>query len=201
MVLLPQQEYINKIHEFIDSNNIETLADDPTKRYVKILNETINKCTNLLDKRTRRYIKPIHAQAPQLTGLPKLHKQNIPIRPLINYTTAPSYKIAKLLQQIIKNNITLENDRSIKNNIDFINKIKVTKLLPQYKIASFDIVNLYTNVPVTDTIEILKENLIRKATMNIQEINELIILVQKILKQNYFTFSGQFYSQSEGRCV
>jgi hypothetical protein len=198
VVLLPHQEYINKIHEFIVSNKIETLAEDPTKRYVKILNETINKCTNLLDERTRRYIKPIHAQAPQLTGLPKLHKQNIPIRPLINYTTAPSYKIAKLLQQIIKNNINLENDRSIKNNIDFVNKIKVTKLLPQYKIASFDIENLYTNVPVTDTIDILKENLIRKATMNTQEINELIILVQKILKQNYFTFNGQFYSQSKG---
>lgn len=90
LVLLPQQEYINKIHEFIDSNNIETLADDPTKRYVRILNETINKCTNLLGERTRRYIKPIQAQAPQLTGLPKLHKQNIPLRPLINYTTAPS---------------------------------------------------------------------------------------------------------------
>lgn len=71
-------------------------------------------------------------------------------------------------------------------------------MLPQYKIASFDIEHLYTNVLDTDTIEILKENLIRKATMNTQEINELIILVQKILKQNYFTFNGQFYSQNEG---
>ena len=46
------------------------------------------------------------AQAPHFTGLPKIHKEDTPIRPLINYTTAPGYKAAKKLADIIKNNIT-----------------------------------------------------------------------------------------------
>ena len=50
-------------------------------------------------------MKPINAQAPRFTGLPKIHKENVPIRPLINYTSAPTYKTAKKLAQIIKKDV------------------------------------------------------------------------------------------------
>ena len=50
------------------------------------------------------------------TGLPKIHKEHMPIRPLINYTSAPSYIVAKKLQLILKNSIKLTHVHSVKNS-------------------------------------------------------------------------------------
>ena len=80
-------------------------------------NNTINQCNLLLDEKTRRYLKPINARAPKFTGLPKIHKENTPIRPVINYTTAHGYKAAKLLVTLIKNNIRIANNYSQKEQL------------------------------------------------------------------------------------
>ena len=63
-----------------------------------------------------------------------------------SFTTTPGYKTAKKLVNIIKHNINITNSHSISNNVDFVNKVKDLMIEPQYKLASFDIVNLYTNL-------------------------------------------------------
>ena len=68
----------------------------PTIKYARAINSAVNKCVNLFDAQTRRRIKNINPKAPAFRGLPKLHKPNIPIRPLINHTTAPSYNVCLL---------------------------------------------------------------------------------------------------------
>ena len=162
------------------------------------MNNAINQCTVLLDEKTRRYLKTINAKVPKFTGLPKLHKESTPNRPVINYTTAPGYKATKLLETIIKNNIRIKNNYSIKNSYEFFEKLKKMKMIPQYKFVSFDITNLYTNVPVKETIEILTNNLNEVAQLGTQEINELIKLLTVVLEQNYFTFDNDFFIQNDG---
>ena len=58
----------------------------------------------------------------------------------------------------------------------------------RYKFVSFEITNLYTNVPVKGIIEILTNNLNEVAQLGTQEINELVKLLMLVLEQNYFTF-------------
>ena len=99
------------------------MQQDPTEKYRVQINEAINKCNNIFNKQTIWYMKQINPQPPQLTGLPKIHKENAPIRPLINYQTSPGYKAAKILEKYIKNNIKFQNYTGIKNNDDFIEKI------------------------------------------------------------------------------
>ena len=124
--------------------------------------------------------------------------QNIPIRPLINYTTAPNYKIAKKLQQIIKDSIKLENIHNVKNTFEFINKIKDMEITPSYKLVSMDIVNLYTNIPVLETLKILKVNLTTTGILNKKQIDELLSLLQIIVQQNYYTHDNKYFNQEEG---
>ena len=64
--------------------------------------------------------------------------------------------------------------------------------------ASFDIINLYTNIPVTETLQILRNNLFESNKLNAEMIEELMGLLEVILGQNYFTFNDQFYSQRDG---
>ena len=73
--------------------------------------------------------------------------------------------------------------------------MKNIKIQPNYKIASFDIVDLYTNVPVQETLTILKANLTNARICNSKEINEIINLLEVVLDQNYFTFNNNYYIQ------
>ena len=151
LVIINKNDYDDKIRDFIVNNNITLLTSDPTDLYVKRLNRSLNMCTHLFDERTRRSLKPINSKAPVLSGLPKLHKEGIPIRPLVNFTTAPGYKAARKLVSILKHNLHLINNRSLINSCDFVEKVKNLMIEPHYKLISFDIVNLYTNVPVSET--------------------------------------------------
>ena len=83
----------------------------------------------------------------------------MPGRSLINHKTAPRYKISKKLNNIIKNNLKIDKNYSIKNNIEFVNKIKNLELRPDYKLVTLDIKSMYTNIPIEETIEILNTRL------------------------------------------
>ena len=76
--------------------------------------------------------------------------------------------------------------------------MKDIELKPNYKIASFDITNLYTNIPVQETINILEKQLVDANTLSPQQIKECVELLQVILKQNYFMFNNRYFIQEEG---
>ena len=59
LVVMEKRDYTQKVFDFINNNNIKKIDRDPTKAYVKTLNNTINQCNFLLDEKTRRYLKPI----------------------------------------------------------------------------------------------------------------------------------------------
>lgn len=145
-----------------------------------------------------RRAKVTNPSAPIFRALPKIHKDGIPIRPLVNFIPAPSYNIAKRIEQVIRQETTLKNSHSLKNSLDLIDKIKTTELKNGYTLASFDVVNLYTNVPVDETIKVLEQNLRDNSNLLPKAIDELIILTRTIIKQNYFQFNNEFYTQNEG---
>ena len=53
-------------------------------------------------------------------------------------------------------------------------------------------------MPVHDTISIVKDLLIEGEKLNHKQIDELILLLNVLLKQNYFTFNNNFYLQEFG---
>ena len=91
----------------------------------------------------------------------------------------------------------MKNNRSIKSNDEFINKISKIKLQRQYKLASFDLVNMYTNIPINKTITILEKLLHENKTLKPIAIRELIQLLKIILNQNYFSFNNQYFIQKQ----
>jgi len=197
-VIMSKTEYTNKVLEFISKNNITDIGHDPTQRFTKEINSLISKSKLLFTDAEIKALKVTNPGAPILRGLPKLHKNDVPIRPLVNFTPAPTYIVAKRLDSIIRNLVTLENSHSLKNSIDLVNKISTTKIQNNHRLASFDIVNLYTNIPVEETLIILENNLIENSALPKETIDQLIILTRAVLKQNYFKFDDKFYIQNEG---
>lgn len=104
-------------------------------------------------------MKMIKPKAPQLKGRMKTHKLNIPIRPVVNYRNAPCYKLAKFLNYKLKSYMTFGNNYSLLNNYELINKIKDVQIPNNSVFISFDITNMYSNVPIKETLQIISQNL------------------------------------------
>jgi hypothetical protein len=65
------------------------------------------------------------------------------------------------------------------------------------RLASFDITNMYTNIPTHDLATIIKE-ICKKNHIDPNIIEDIIKLTTTITNQNYFQFMNENYVQTEG---
>ena len=100
IVIINKNNLEEKVDNFIQENHIKQINKDPTDKYQKQIQQTIQKCDLLIDKQRQKHLMNIKPTAPKLNIYIKTHKENQPIRPVINNTQAPSYKIAKHLNKI-----------------------------------------------------------------------------------------------------
>jgi hypothetical protein len=169
------------------SNNFATLLQDPTNKFQKSLQVTMKKCQSIIPQNQRwKYIN-LNPTPPTIRGLIKLHKQGHPIRPTVNWTNTPACKTAKLLKEKLGLYIPLPYAFNIKNPTLLITDLNNIKIDPDLKFASFDINNMYSNIPTTELINIIayacdQHNI----PQNIK--HELISLSDTLLAQNYFRY-------------
>ena len=92
-----------------------------------------------------------------LYGLPKIHKSetNPPLRPLVNMSGTDSHEVTQLLNVIIKQ--CLNTKYVVRSSEEFLVPLEKLKLSDIPSIFSLDVSSLFTNVPVTETIELIHE--------------------------------------------
>jgi hypothetical protein len=66
------------------------------------------------------------------------------------------------------------------------------------RICSFDIENIYTNIPKREIINVINNVLENNTEILLSIRNEIIHILKTILEQNYFQFDQQYYKQTEG---
>jgi hypothetical protein len=95
IVILTIEDYTQKINNFIQENQFVLLNNDPTQNYKKAIKHTMTQCNNnIIPKEDKcKYIN-MNPMALTLHCTIKLHKQNTPIRPIINWMNALAYKLA-----------------------------------------------------------------------------------------------------------
>jgi hypothetical protein len=101
IIIIDRKVFKQKIDTFIQENNIMVLNKDQTESCHKELHQTMQKGKDLIEKNTRKYLLNIKPTAPRINAYIKMHKENKPIRPVRDNKQAPSYKIAKFLNNRI----------------------------------------------------------------------------------------------------
>jgi hypothetical protein len=197
LVIILRDEYNKIISEFLTTNNFTKLTNDITnKQQIKIRKE-INKCQNIIKKEEKwKYIN-MNPSAPLLHGTIKLHKQGKPIRPTDNWKNCPAYKVAKHLNEILRETLQLPYTFNVRNSTALINALMKNKINETTKMCSFDIANMYTNIPTTEVRNIINEVLNMN---NIKEVEkeEILNLIHVVLEQNYIQINTEYYVQKEG---
>jgi hypothetical protein len=75
---------------------------------------------------------------------------------LINWTNAPANKIAKLLVKKLEAYIPLPNTFNVRNSSHLITDLKEIPIDSDLTVASFDITEMYPNVPTTDLVKLIE---------------------------------------------
>jgi hypothetical protein len=101
LVIIHKDEYHNKIQEFINNNNFNKLPSDITNKVQKNIRTNINNCNLIIGKNNSWIYVNMNPQAPEIHGTIKLHKDNLPIRPIINWKNSPGYKLAQLVSSTL----------------------------------------------------------------------------------------------------
>jgi len=116
MVIILRDTLKQKIDTFIQENQIILISKDPTESFQKQIQQTIHKCNAIIDKKQQKYLLQMKPMAPKLNALIKTHKEDKPLRPVINNIQAPSYKLAKYLSKKLNQLIKLPDTYANRNS-------------------------------------------------------------------------------------
>lgn len=197
VVAISQIGYIQETLEFLNSGTNEILKKDPTHIFQKAIKCVIQNCKSLFNEKDISRLTLMNPQSPKLYSLIKLHKTGYPIRPVVSFFSAPSYKLSKKLIDIINHYTQFTAKFQIKNSINLIKEIENIKLPDNAKLISFDVSNLFPSIPIQETI-ILVEKLLTLKNVNIIKKQEILDTLKTCLEQNYFEFDRTLYSSGEG---
>jgi hypothetical protein len=170
------------------------LLEDPAyRKLTKDLTESVERKTRLLLKKSSlpeevwKRPCPTGSRTPRLYGLPKIHKQGVPLRPIVSNIGAPMYHLAKHLAGLL-NLLIGHSEYHVKNSIEFIHVLQTLHVGPDDIMVSFDVASLFTNVPILESLALLGRHFTQ----------DIVTLFKHVLTSTYFICDGQPYEQTDG---
>jgi hypothetical protein len=109
---------------------------DPTNKIVRKITSLI-KMSHIPDDMKKK-LTPHAATPPQMYGLPKIHKEGIPLRPTVNCIGSPTYDPAKYLVKQLKP-LVGQSEHHIMNLKMFVQKLKAKKVRTTDTLVSFNV--------------------------------------------------------------
>ena len=119
-----------------DKQTYEPLKRDPTPALQRRLNGKLLdlKKTETIDIQLYYRLRCRVPQSAKLYGLPKLHKPNIPMRPIVSFCGSPTYQLSKHLTNILKP-LTDKSRHKLQSTDDFIDAIKTIQIPDDHKLV------------------------------------------------------------------
>ncbi|XP_075157976.1 uncharacterized protein LOC142231244 [Haematobia irritans] len=182
-----------------DKNTYRKVREDPTSKLQRTNNNIVQELfkKEYITKWEKFRLTSNCAVAPELYGLPKVHKDCVPLRPISSSMKVPCYGLAQYVGKLLKN---LESPTyNVKNSMEVKEKIKDVILEKDDIIVSFDVVSLFTNIPTHLAIKIImgKWDKLKEYT-KIPKQKILQILQFCLNDNNYFKQDDTFYHQTYG---
>ena len=140
---------------------------------------------------------------PKFYGLPKIHKPDTPLRPILSSCGSVTYGVAKELAKILKP-LVGKSPHHINSTKDFVEQVKHITLAPWECISSYDMSALFTSVPIDPALNIIKDLLEKDHILKertVLAVSDTILLLEFYLKNTYFSFQDQFYEQVEAAAM
>ena len=207
-VILNTQDYINKVLLLLENKKFyKKLDHNPTL-------SNANEITCFIDyllqrgrisQSTADFLYPtLPPRTPAFYGLPKIHKEGVPLRPIVSGNDSPTENISSYMDFVLQPMVR-SLPSYLRDTKDFLTQIFSLPPLPgNCYLVTADVVSLYTNIPHEEGIEAV----LNKISENRGSLPEdtppnatIRILLEYILKYNIFEFIGTIYQQVCGSAM
>ena len=245
-VINKRADYIDKLQKILSDKSKFELIENPNEDLIQNQEKKLNcillklkdeyedyiledengknikpvKIKNTFNEKVYNKIRSTGAKCGVCYGLTKVHKDNLPVRPIISNIGTYNYNLAKYLSEVLERNFIEKFKYTLKDSFDFINRLSKRQLEEKDFLISFDTESLFTNVPIDETVEIIKNTFFKlKDSSNLKKVrkNAAIYssdlydgdldgmkwevfekLLRCCLQESYFTFNKQIYKQIDG---
>ncbi|XP_063386884.1 uncharacterized protein LOC134672866 [Cydia fagiglandana] len=189
-VVVDTAVYEEKVTQLVgDPNTYKKVSYNPTARVTSRLNRLLGAISAKDQSRTLRQLNPT---TPKIYGLPKIHKSDWPLRPIVSQIDSPTYKASRFLSGLLQP-LTGNTSSFVRDSTHFVQLLDDVTLKEDELMVSFDVASLFTNVPVMETIEIIRRMASRGGPLT-----EYKGLIEFCLTSGYFVWRGEHYLQIEG---
>ena len=169
---------------------------------IYILQERLNK---IMDKEQltgpiKKYLLESDTKVPKFHVIPKVHKTPWASRPIVpshSWITSRASKVVDYFLQkaLVKIYWVLQSTR------DFVKKLTTAYQVPGnlkgYTLATGDVREMYTNIPVDEAIEVCNHTL-KQVDLEGNSVDGITALLRFVLKNNFFEYEGTTFWQFEG---
>ncbi|XP_071055083.1 uncharacterized protein [Onthophagus taurus] len=202
-VIMKKEIYVNKAEDMLkDIDTYKSFGNNKDKtNYVQnIMNNLLKDLLNknfINDIEFKRLINH-NTVISKAYFLPKIHKTDVPLRPIISSVGAATYGISTHFAKMLAVAFDSRTDYNVKNTFQFVEEVRGLELPQGYVIVSLDVVSLFTNVPISLVLEIISENFDYVLEHFDVDKDLFFRAISVICDSTYFTFNGVTYKQIFG---
>ncbi|CAF3866241.1 unnamed protein product [Rotaria sp. Silwood1] len=149
-------------------------------------------------------IKPNEVELAHLYYLPKAHKPDTPLRPIISGLKHPTNKISKFLDDLLRPLFDkMAQETTVTSGFELVKKLNEWSIVNMNQnniFCTIDVIDLYTMIPQIEGVLSLKRMLdyLKLKKVGNLKIETIIRLSRFVMQNNYFSYDGQFYHQIRG---
>ena len=206
-VVLNRSDYVLKMKVILqDTSKFKELG--PVDTHDKTASHEAALCSFLEDLRCAKEItdelydaiRPVGSVRPRLYGLPKIHKSGCPLRPILSMTRSPQFAVSQWLCQVLSPVVERYSKYCVKDSFAFVDLLREHPIPSDAHMCSFDVVSLFTNVPLEETIDICVNMLYRNDDVAQVSLTEASFrkLMRMVTSDVEFSFDNVMYRQIDG---
>lgn len=223
-VVIMDREYYKSLCLSVLENSTyyEKQPSYESKEVMQKLKTIINEYGQQLTEKETKYLLSFNIKTSNFYGLPKIHKSqtikdkckisestyinvtspdDLTIRPIVAGPTCETHRISSLLDILLKPYISKVHSY-IRDTVDFLNTIP-EKINPQSILVSFDVTNLYSNIPHDLGLTAIEHWIDKFPNLLHDRFSKDFVLksLQLILENNYMHFNDIIYKQKLGTAM
>ena len=201
IAILDSSDYYSKLDSIVLDQSKFIQINQNTKVHPIISKEKsvtyfIRKYLKNYDSEVIRKLISSGSKPGRIYGLVKVHKNNYPLRPVISMIDSPEYELAKFMDSLIKP--LVPNKYMLNSTDDFLIKLNNSNISSNDKLVSFDVVSLFTNIPLNETINIIADYVfsdenIQKPLME----KHIFVKLLRLACEGLFLYNDCLYSISK----
>ena len=203
-------DYESKVTNMLTDDTFYNIIKDDDTDLVKYKSNDLLKQIHekgYLDDKQLRHLSTYKAQLPIFYGLPKIHKPNAPLRPIVSQIHGPTHGINIYIHHLLET-AEIEIPNLFKDTTAFLNYVENYKDTDTNEIllVTMDVCSLYTNIPHTEAISLITEHYQEtlkywhKYNNNLKPVDTdtLKSLLEHMLHNCNFGFNNIIYKQKYG---